>query len=124
LAIVVDDSIHTPITPQRNTRRHRMRSNLCAMRDRIRHVGDERACLRAHLASLNTEAAIDAMRTVTVRCGENCHRAARDGANSQLAAAAHQHIADAAQWMRTIRMTVRIAPWEPGRPRDRHFALQ
>ena len=41
-----------------------------------------------------------------------------------LRAAANQYIADAAERMRTIRMTVRIAPGKPGRSSNRNLPLQ
>ena len=76
------------------------------------------------LASLQAKPAIDAMRSVAMRSRQNRDRPTGNGSDTEVRAAANQHIANAAQWMRPIRMTMRIAPGKPGRAGNRNFPLQ
>jgi hypothetical protein len=65
-AIEIDDTVDAAVAAQADARSHCVGSNLRAMGDGIRHVRDQRAGLGSHFASLETEAAIDAVRPVAV----------------------------------------------------------
>ena len=101
-----------------------MSTNLRAMSDGVRDMGNQRAGLGADLAALKTKAAIDAVWPIAMRSGENGHGSSGNGAYAELGAAAHEHIADPAQRMRAVRMAMRIAPWKPGGPGHRNLAFQ
>ena len=120
-AIEVDDSVHPAIVAQTDARSHCMRPNLCAVGDGVRHMGNQRAGFGSNLAALKAEAAIDAMRSVAMRSRKNRDGSTRNGSDTEVRAAANQDIADAAQWMRAIRMTMRIAPWETRPAQQQEF---
>ena len=87
-------------------------------------MSDQRTRFSADFAALNAEAAVDAVRPIAMRSGQDRHRASRADTNAELGAASNEHIADAAQWVRTIRIPMWIAPGEISWPGDRNFALQ
>ena len=102
-----------------------MRSRISApLFERVGNMGDQRAGLRADLAALNAEAAIDAVRAVAVRAGENGDRAADGDGNVERGAAFDQRVADAAHGMRAIGIAMRMAPRIVSRAGDGHFQFE
>ena len=91
-----------------------MRANLGTVGNGIGHMGNQRACFRTDLAALQTKSAIDAVWTISVRCGEDRNRPSRNCANPQFRTPTHKNVADPAKRMRSIRMPVWIAPRKPG----------
>ena len=79
------------------------------MRQRVGHVRDQRAGLRVHLASLQAEAAVDAVRPVAERAVGDAHRADAhlDPRGPRALPSAPGGARDR---MRAVRVAVRIAP--------------
>ena len=76
IRVKVSTPVARPSLPKINPRYHAMVSNLGAMLDRIGNVRYQRALFGADFAALNTKAAIDAMRPITVRPREDRYRTA------------------------------------------------
>ncbi len=122
--IKIDDAINAAIVAQADPGRHAVGTNLRAMRDGVGNMRDERTGFRSDLAALQAEAAIDAMRTVSMRCRQNCDGTAGYGADAEFGAAAYENIADTTKRMRSVRMPVRITPGKPCRACDGDFSLK
>src|SRR5579872_351976 len=124
VAIEIDNTVNAAVLAQTNARGHRMSANLCTVGDGIGHVGDESACFGADLAALEAKPAIDAVRPIPMRSGKDCDRPPGYRSKAELSATEHQHIAYAAQRMRSVGMAMRIAPREPGWPGNWNLPLQ
>ncbi len=124
VAVDIDNAISPAIVAQADARSHRMRANLRAMSDGIGHMGDQRACFRTDLAALQAKTAIDAMWTISMRSGKDRNGSSRNRANPKAGASTNQNITDSAKRMRSIRMSVWIAPRKPGRSGNRNLPLQ
>jgi hypothetical protein len=72
-----------------------MSPNFRAMGDGIGHMRYQCAGFGSNLASLEAKPAVDAMRSVTMRSGKNCDRAASNGSNTEVRTTTHQNIAHA-----------------------------
>ena len=90
----------------------------------IGNVRDEGAGLRADLAALDAEAAVDAVRAVAVGAGEDGDRATDGDRDVERCAALDESVADAAHRVRTIGVAVRMAPGIVGRPGNRHLQFE
>ena len=109
---------------QFHSRDHASVANLRAIFQSVGNMRDQRAGLRTDLAALNAEAAIDAVRPVSMRTGENGNRAANRNRNVERGTTANQRVADAAHGMRSISVSMRMSPRIVGRASDRHFQFQ
>ncbi len=116
----------TPVTRPASSgldpRDHAVGTYLDAVLERVGDVGDERGCLRADLAALQAEAAVDAVRTVPeAAVGDP------DGADAHLdtetpcALPGTQRAG--ADGVRAVRIAVRVAP-RPALAGDGQLALQ
>lgn len=85
---------------------------------------DQRAGLGANLAALDAEAAINAVWAISMRAGQDGHWSADRDGNIQRCASLDQGIAHAAHGMRTVDVTVRVAPGIIGRTCDRHLQFE
>ena len=101
---------------------HAAVAHLDAVRERVGKVGDERAGLRADLAALQAEAAVDAVRTVAERAVDDRHRA-DPHLDPRLLGAAQGALGHPAQGMRRVRVAVRVAP-RPVLAGDRQLLLE
>ena len=90
----------------------------------IRNVSDERAGFCADLAALNAVAAIDAVRTVGMRAGEDRDRPADGDGDAERGAAFDERVADAAHGVRAVGIAVRMAPGKIGRTGDGHLEFE
>src|SRR5579875_1465037 len=122
--IEVRDTRHEAIFAQVHPRHHRIRAYLRPVLYRIGHMADQRALLRAHLAALNAEAAIDAVWPVAMRTGVDSDRPALADRNAQRSAALHQRFGWPAKWMWPVGIAMWIAPGKIGGACDGHLALQ
>src|SRR4051794_16452987 len=101
-----------------------MCANFGSIPDCLGNVSDERASFGPDFAALDAEPAIDAVRPIPMRSGKNCDRPPGTNANPEFGATLDEHIADSAQWMRSIRIAVRVTPGKVGRAGDRDLTFQ
>ena len=94
------------------------------MTNRVGHVADQGTLLGPHFTALNTEAAIDAVRTVRVRTGGDGYRTTRADTDTQFSTSFNQHIAYAAHRVRPIGVAVWVAPGIIGGSGDGNFFLK
>src|SRR5438045_5310358 len=94
------------------------------MTNRVGHVADQGTLLGPHFTALNTEAAIDAVRTVRVRTGGDGYRATRADTDTEFGTSFNQHIAYAAHRVRPIGVAVWVAPGIIGGSGDGNFFLK
>ena len=118
------DTGDAAVFAQFDARDHAVVADLRALFERVGNMGDQRAGLGAHFAALDAEAAIDAVRAVAVRAGENGNRAADRHRDVERGAALDQRVADAAHRMRPVGIAVRMAPGIIRGPGDRHFQFE
>ena len=97
---------------------------LGALLQRVGNMCDESAGLCSYLASLNTEAAIDAMRSVSMGTREDGHRAADGDRNIQRRAALDQRVPRSPHRMRPVGIPMRMAPRIISRAGHGHLKLQ
>ena len=121
----VADVVHAERPPgfpvDRDPGHHGVGPHLGAVRQRVRHVGDERGRLGVHLAALQAETPVDAVRPVTEPAVGDGHRP-HPGLDAQRAGPAQEDLAVSAHRVRPVGVAVRVAP-RPALPRDRQFLL-
>ena len=103
-------------------RRHAVSADLGAVRDRVRDVGDERRGLGVHLAALQAEPAVDAVRTVAERTVRDPDRSDPD-LDPELPRARPGALRATRDRVRAMRVAVRIAP-RPVLAGDRQLELE
>ena len=67
---------------------------------------DERGYLRAYFAALKAETTVDAVWTVSARCGKDRHGATRCDRNAKHRATLDERVAEAAHRMRAVRVMI------------------
>ena len=100
---------------------HRVGAHLGAVRQRVGDVGDQRGRLGVHLAALQAEAAVDAVRAVPEPAVGDRDRADLGG-DPEPGRAAQEHLAVPADRVRPVRVAVRVSP-RPALAGDREFLL-
>ena len=124
LRIEIGDAGDPTVFAQIDSRDHAVVANLCAARDSVWNMRDQRALLGADFASLNAKTTINAVRPVAMGAGKNCHGTTDAHADAQLRASLDQNISASAHGMRPIGIPVRLAPWKICGAGDRHFFFQ
>src|ERR1700761_1062348 len=87
-------------------------------------MGDEGAGFGSNFAALNAEAAINAVRAISMRTGKDGYRAADGDGYVEGGAAFDQSIADATHRMRTVCVSMRVSPGIVSRPCHRHLQFE
>jgi hypothetical protein len=123
-AVEVEDAFDAAVVAERDARGHGIGPDFCAMRDGVGYMSDESAGLGADLAALDAEAAIDAVRAVSMGCGEDRDGSTGDGADAETGAAADEDVADSSHGMRAVGMAVRVSPGKPGGAGDGHLKFK
>ncbi len=114
--------MHLPLCVGLDPRDHAVGADLDAVLERVGDVGDERRRLGVHLAALQAEAAVDAVRTMSEAAVGDPDRA--DAHLDAEAARAFPRAQRArADRVRAVRIAVRVAPG-PELAGDRQLALQ
>ncbi len=115
---------NAPIAAHLDARGHGEIANLGTALKSIGNMRDKSAGFRPNLAALNAEAAIDAMRAISVRARKDRNRASDGDRNVKRRAAFDECVADAAHWMGAIGITMRMAPGIVGWARNRHLDFE
>src|SRR5215472_3820550 len=124
LRVKIHNTVRAPVFAHGHSRDHATIANLRAILQRVRHMRYQCGGLRSHLAPLDAEATIDAVRPITMRGRENRYRPTGTHWNPQLCAARNQRVANAAHRMRCVRMSMRFSPRIPRRPGNRNLLLE
>src|SRR6185312_1833238 len=100
--VEVHHTVYAAIFAKLDARYHGVVANLGPVLECIRHMRNQRAGFGANLAPLNAKAAINAVRAIAMRSGDNGNGSADADADSQLGASANDHIAASARGRRAV----------------------
>src|SRR5258708_9186194 len=111
IGIKIGDACNSSILAHIDARDHGIGTYLCSVTNSVRNVADQRALFCTDLAALDTESAIDTVRSISVRAFINRYGTSGDDTNAEPRTSLDQNIADPSQRMRSVAIAVWLTPW-------------